>query len=146
MEPQDDWNSTEKTKLLPNEPPPYQHPSALAPPGGFPGPSGYQGQQFGPQMVTVQPTVYLTSLPLAYPLPDYMAYSIFTMICCCLPLGVAALIYSINTRNANMSGQQQQAEINSKMARILNHTALGIGLALLVFYITYVIVVVTTVH
>lgn len=27
--------------------------------------------------------------------PDYLAYSIFTMLCCCLPLGVAALVYSI---------------------------------------------------
>uniref|UniRef100_A0A803STP6 Uncharacterized protein n=1 Tax=Anolis carolinensis TaxID=28377 RepID=A0A803STP6_ANOCA len=27
--------------------------------------------------------------------PDYMAYSIFTILCCCLPLGIAALVYSV---------------------------------------------------
>jgi len=40
-----------------------------------------------------------------------------------------------------MSGQQQIAERNSKMARTVNHIALGIGLALLVVYIVCIIVV-----
>uniref|UniRef100_A0A665TMZ6 Uncharacterized protein n=1 Tax=Echeneis naucrates TaxID=173247 RepID=A0A665TMZ6_ECHNA len=34
--------------------------------------------------------------PLAEPVNDYLCYSIFTMVCCCLPLGIAALIYSIS--------------------------------------------------
>uniref|UniRef100_A0A3Q3W9T5 Uncharacterized protein n=1 Tax=Mola mola TaxID=94237 RepID=A0A3Q3W9T5_MOLML len=34
--------------------------------------------------------------PLVNPVNDYMCYSIFTMLCCCLPLGIAALIYSIS--------------------------------------------------
>lgn len=41
-----------------------------------------------------------------------------------------------------MTGQQQIAEKNSKMARTFNHIALGIGLALFVLYIVYIIVVV----
>uniref|UniRef100_H2LNM4 Si:ch73-343g19.4 n=1 Tax=Oryzias latipes TaxID=8090 RepID=H2LNM4_ORYLA len=49
-----------------------------------------------PGIVTVQPTVYVTQAPLGNPVSDYMCYSIFTMLCCCLPLGIAALIYSIN--------------------------------------------------
>uniref|UniRef100_A0A8B9KRJ1 Uncharacterized protein n=1 Tax=Astyanax mexicanus TaxID=7994 RepID=A0A8B9KRJ1_ASTMX len=36
------------------------------------------------------------------PLPDYLGYSIFTMLCCCLPLGIAALIYSINVSRIPM--------------------------------------------
>jgi len=41
-----------------------------------------------------------------------------------------------------MSGQQQIAERNSKMARTVNHIALGIGLAVLVSYTIYIIFVV----
>lgn len=55
------------------------------------------GQQYPAQnAVAVQPTVYVTQGPLANPVNDYMCYSIFTMLCCCLPLGIAALIYSIS--------------------------------------------------
>lgn len=53
----------------------------------------YPGQ---PATVTVQPAVYVTQGPLANPVNDYLGYSIFTMLCCCLPLGIAALIYSIS--------------------------------------------------
>lgn len=38
------------------------------------------------------------------PAPDYLAYSIFTMICCCLPLGVAALVYSIQVSGMGCRG------------------------------------------
>ncbi|KAG9283684.1 proline-rich transmembrane protein 1-like [Astyanax mexicanus] len=58
--------------------------------------SQFQGPYTDQPSVMVQPTVYVTSGPLAQPLPDYLGYSIFTMLCCCLPLGVAALVYSIN--------------------------------------------------
>lgn len=40
-----------------------------------------------------------------------------------------------------MSGQQQIAENNSKMALTVNNIALGIGLALTVVYIVCVVVV-----
>lgn len=107
MDPQENWNTSEKAKLLQPVPPPYQDHSTYPPPGSFQSTSGYPAQQFGApgpyqgpypghQAVTVQPAIYLTSTPLAYPLPDYLGYSIFTMLCCCFPLGIAALIYSIN--------------------------------------------------
>ncbi|XP_067304098.1 interferon-induced transmembrane protein 1-like [Pseudorasbora parva] len=152
MEPQENWNASDKSKLFQPEPPPYQGHSGYPPPGSFQSTSGYQGQQYGTSgpysqgpypghpAVTVQPAVYLINAPLAYPLPDYLCYSIFTLLCCCFPLGIVALIYSCNTRNANMSGQQQIAEKNSKMALTVNHVALGIGLALLVLYIVLAVV------
>ncbi|KAL0171404.1 hypothetical protein M9458_031715, partial [Cirrhinus mrigala] len=45
-------------------------------------------------VVVVQPTVFVPTASVANPVPDYMGYSIFTMLCCCCPLGLAALIYS----------------------------------------------------
>uniref|UniRef100_A0A4W6EEI7 Si:ch73-343g19.4 n=1 Tax=Lates calcarifer TaxID=8187 RepID=A0A4W6EEI7_LATCA len=76
---------------------------------GFGPPPPYSEAQYGqqpypmtqpypmqPGTVTVQPTVYVARRTLAQPVNDYMGYSIFTMLCCCLPLGIAALIYSIS--------------------------------------------------
>lgn len=45
-----------------------------------------------------------------------------------------------------MSGQQQIAEKNSKMARMMNHIALGIGLAIIVAYIVYFVVAIKHDH
>lgn len=63
--------------------------------------------QQGP--VTAQPTMYIAPGPLSSPANDYLAYSIFTMICCCLPLGIAALIYSINVSLISESGSDPEA-------------------------------------
>lgn len=75
-------------------------------PQGYGAPPQYGGapyaQQPYPQQYPAQPgtvahsTVYVTQGPLANPVNDYLGYSIFTMLCCCLPLGIAALIYSIS--------------------------------------------------
>ncbi|KAJ8289744.1 hypothetical protein GJAV_G00004810 [Gymnothorax javanicus] len=104
-----------------------------------PGPGQYpQGTQ---PMINVQPTVYVAQTPLANPKPDYLGYSIFTMLCCCLPLGLAALICSIQTRDANNQGLLQKAEESSRKARNLNHAALGIGITIIILYIVYVAVI-----
>nr|XP_015804964.2 proline-rich transmembrane protein 1 [Nothobranchius furzeri]XP_054596626.1 proline-rich transmembrane protein 1 [Nothobranchius furzeri] len=158
------WSDEKTAMVLP--PPPYQDLQAGAPqPGqaypqqpqghGAPQPygGGYNmqtyamGQQYPaqPGMVTVQPTVYVTRGPLEVenPVNDYMGYSIFTLLCCCLPLGIAALIYSISAREANHSGDRMAAERNSWTARTLNHVALGLGLGSLVLCIVYVVLIVS---
>ncbi|XP_061772298.1 synapse differentiation-inducing gene protein 1-like [Nerophis ophidion] len=105
------------------------------------------GQQYPPQpgTVTVQPTVFVTRGPLANPVNDYLCYSIFTMLCCCLPLGIAALIYSINAREANHNGEQLAAERNSRTARTLNHVGLGLGIGGIVLMVVYVVVMMSLV-
>ncbi|XP_034279603.1 trafficking regulator of GLUT4 1-like [Pantherophis guttatus] len=70
--------------------------------------------------------------------PDYLAYSIFTMLCCCLPLGVAALVCSILTREANHERNITSAQRNSRMARILAHSALGVGIVIIILYVVFV--------
>uniref|UniRef100_A0A2H6NJC1 Proline-rich transmembrane protein 1 n=1 Tax=Micrurus carvalhoi TaxID=3147026 RepID=A0A2H6NJC1_9SAUR len=75
--------------------------------------------------------------------PDYMAYSIFTMLCCCLPLGIAALIYSVQTQEANRTGNAESARRTSKLARNLAHAALAVGLGGLTIYIIFVILMYT---
>ncbi|XP_061631777.1 proline-rich transmembrane protein 1-like [Phyllopteryx taeniolatus] len=159
----------EKSSMAQAPPPPYRdnlYPGYPQPgPGCFPPhpqesiyPPAYGGAAYGQQQytadqqyplqagtVTIQPTVLVTRAPLETPVNDYMCYSIFTMLCCCLPLGIAALIYSINAREANHSGDQLMAERSSRTARTLNHVALGLGIGGAVLLIIYVVVVVSLV-
>ncbi|KAM4568729.1 uncharacterized protein V3H82_012837 [Fundulus diaphanus] len=147
----------EKSSMVQNPPPPY-YPGAPQPGQAYPQ-QGYgypqqpgavynqqpypMNQQYPGQgaPVAVQSTVYVTQAPLVNPVNDYMGYSIFTMLCCCLPLGIAALIYSISAREANHIGDRMSAERNSRTARTLNHVALGLGLASLLLIIIYMVVV-----
>ncbi|XP_053738044.1 interferon-induced transmembrane protein 3-like isoform X2 [Synchiropus splendidus] len=140
-------------------PPPGPGMSAPQPMGyagqpGYGGQPGYEGAKYGqqpypqnqygpmnPSTVVVQPTMYVAQAPLANPVNDHLCYSIFTMLCCCLPLGIAALIYSINTREANNLGDRMAAERSSRTARTLNHVALGLGLGCFILTLVYVVVV-----
>ncbi|XP_039181509.1 uncharacterized protein LOC120300062 [Crotalus tigris] len=77
-------------------PPPYVENQPA--PSGFLAPPQYQppSDPRYNQGLVIQPTQTMNFVRLQPTKePDYMAYSIFTMLCCCLPLGIAALIYSI---------------------------------------------------
>ncbi|XP_017284476.1 proline rich transmembrane protein 1B [Kryptolebias marmoratus] len=63
---------------------------------------------------------------------SYLGWSIFSTFCCCLPLGIAAIIYSSKVSNANAVGDTNSAEDASRTAKILNITALVIGLAVII--------------
>lgn len=75
--------------------------------------------------------------------PDYLGFSIFTMLCCCLPLGIAAFIYSLRTQESNQRGDVFTAHKNSRQARMLNYLALGFGICALIISIIVVVVVVS---
>ncbi|CAM5176502.1 unnamed protein product [Eretmochelys imbricata] len=111
--------------------PPYNQQGSYPPYNEDPnrGPMGYAPQQ-----------VILVSPPPAKE-NDYLGYSIFTLLCCCLPLGIVALVYSIQTRDANNSGNTSQAQQSSRMARIFNHTALGVGIVVLIVWVAIVIAI-----
>lgn len=80
------------------DPPPYveNQPKYAGP--GFLGDPKYQSP-YHPRYnhgLLIQPTQSMNFIRIQPTKePDYMAYSIFTMLCCCLPLGIAALIYSV---------------------------------------------------
>ncbi|KAM3614978.1 uncharacterized protein V6R79_021724 [Siganus canaliculatus] len=158
--PPSDWSGEKSTVGHAPPPPYYDNPSpqaypqqpqgqgyGVAPQYGQPQPYP-GGQQYMPQpgAVTVQPTMYVTQGPLAEPVNDYMCYSIFTMLCCCLPLGIAALIYSISAREANHIGDRMGAERSSRTARTLNHVGLGLGIGVVILSIVYVAVVASVIH
>ncbi|KAK2903535.1 hypothetical protein Q8A67_008248 [Cirrhinus molitorella] len=131
------YDSSEKSVMLQPaaNPPVYQNNSAGYPPSFAS--SSVQGSYPGQSVVTVQPAVFVSAAPLANPMPEYTCYSIFTLICCCLPLGTAALVYSLSTRSANHSGHLELAKKNSETARNLNHAAVVVGIILIVLMFLY---------
>ncbi|KAK2902630.1 hypothetical protein Q8A67_007343 [Cirrhinus molitorella] len=148
-----EWNSSQNPEtgqpLLPLQQDPPEYSNAGFPPShnypssshpyGAPVASGPYSQGSYPvqTVVTVQPTAEVFA-----PLPDYLSYSIFTMLCCCMPLGSAALVYSLTTRDANMFGHQQIASKNSRTARILNHISVATCLIFYLILAIYIILVV----
>ncbi|XP_056331252.1 trafficking regulator of GLUT4 1-like isoform X2 [Danio aesculapii] len=130
-------NSPEKSQFSPppvyqDSPPPYTpyYPGQSVPQGPC-----VQGPHPGQAVVSVQPAVFVTAAPLQTPPPDYLCYSIFNLFCCCFPLGIAALIFSVSTWNANLAGQRELAEKNSKKAQTLNNFGVGLGIVIIIMAI-----------
>ncbi|CAF97488.1 unnamed protein product [Tetraodon nigroviridis] len=67
--------------------------------------------------------------------PTYLGWSIFNTLCCCLPLGIAAIVYSCRVQNANAVGDNTVATDASRTAKILNIVALVCGIILLIIFI-----------
>ncbi|KAF6716206.1 hypothetical protein FQA47_008831 [Oryzias melastigma] len=146
--PPQEWNMDKSSPNNDPAPPPYQgfpYPGSFQPGVGFPQPQqgfgspplfpgAVNGQQpyppgfqypAHPGIFSVAPPVVVTRTPLENPVNNFMCYSIFTTLFCCLPLGIAALIHSTATNTANQTGDRDAAERNSRLARILNHCAIS---------------------
>uniref|UniRef100_A0A665UN88 Uncharacterized protein n=1 Tax=Echeneis naucrates TaxID=173247 RepID=A0A665UN88_ECHNA len=67
--------------------------------------------------------------------PSYLGWSIFNTLCCCLPLGIAAIVYSCKAKNANAAGESTIAAHASRTAKILNVVALVCGIILIIIFI-----------
>ncbi|MDR1964826.1 MAG: CD225/dispanin family protein, partial [Planctomycetaceae bacterium] len=53
-------------------------------------------------------------------IPNYLIWSIFSTICCCLPLGIAAIIFSVQSQSALTAGNFAKAAQDSKTAFYCN--------------------------
>ncbi|XP_060107345.1 synapse differentiation-inducing gene protein 1-like [Heteronotia binoei] len=73
--------------------------------------------------------------------PSYLALSIFNLLCCCLPLGIAALIYSLRVENATSVGDMNRATSSSRTARTLNIVGIVLGVICIIFIIVIYVVV-----
>ncbi|KAG8543362.1 hypothetical protein GDO81_024845 [Engystomops pustulosus] len=89
-------------------------------------------------VVTVQPG------PVSYQPPhkDYLIWSIINLVCCCLPIGLAAIIFSIKTRDATHQNDTFTAAKHSRTAYALNVAATVIGVILsILFLVLYFVVI-----
>ncbi|XP_060639830.1 proline rich transmembrane protein 1B-like [Anolis sagrei] len=106
---------------LPSQCPPYYSSPGVV------GPS--EGVLFHPPQA-----VFITPVQPTY-VPDYLAYSIFTMLCCCVPLGIVAFVYSMLTRAAVGAGDTTVARTNSRRALFYANLAVLFGVMALIVYL-----------
>jgi len=66
--------------------------------------------------------------------PDYFVPSIISTLCCCLPAGIAAIVYSSKARSARDSGNIPAALEASKQAKMWLIIAVVAGLVVGVGY------------
>ena len=81
------------------------------------------------------PTSPPWSQPPQFAPETYLVWSVLNLVLCCLPLGIVALVYSIQCQSAITSGQLAQASDLSAKARGWNIAATAIGVVAIVIAI-----------
>ncbi|MDA3800442.1 MAG: CD225/dispanin family protein [Kiritimatiellae bacterium] len=74
------------------------------------------------------------NVELPQKIPNYLAQSILVTIFCCLPFGIAAIVFAAQVNSKIQAGDIQGAMASSRMAKIWSWWAFGVGI---VFQIAY---------
>jgi hypothetical protein len=82
-------------------------------------------------------------LPQAPPpevIPNYLWQAIVCTVCCCVPLGIPAIIYAAQVNTKVVQGDLAGARQSSKNARMWCWIAFGSGLAVSLIYLVFAII------
>lgn len=69
----------------------------------------------------------------------YLILSIISTLCCCLPFGVAGIVFSAKINSAMLAGNLEEAQNNAKMARIWIIVSFAIGLLTWLIYMVLIV-------
>ncbi len=105
--------------------PPYQQPYYGQPPYG----EAPRYPQYAPGQ---QPQGQIPPCP-----PTYLVWAIITTVCCCTPLGIVAIIYAANIKNAYYRGDYMKAVRNSNRAQAWIIAAIVLGLIYIPIQMVY---------
>ncbi len=67
--------------------------------------------------------------------PNYLVQSILVTICCCLPLGIVAIVYAAQVNSKLAAGDLVGAQTSSANAKLWCWIAFGIGIAVQLIYV-----------
>lgn len=69
---------------------------------------------------------------------NHLALAIISTVACCLPLGIASIIYSTKVNTAYDNGDYAGAESASKSAKTWGIAAIGVGVVGIILYMVFV--------
>lgn len=96
-------------------------------------------QQQQPVMQPAQPTAPVGAAP-----SDYLIWSIVTLVLVSLPFGVAALIFSMQSKTAREAGNYDLAAHKAKTAKTLN--VIGLAVAIVSILLIVIIIALSSVN
>lgn len=99
--------------------------------------TNYQQPPYGPQQPQYAPgqPPYGGGVPPCP--PTYLVWAIIVTVCCCTPLGIVAIIYAANIKNAYYRGDYAKAQRNSNRAQAWIIAAIVLGLLYIPVHIIY---------
>lgn len=81
-----------------------------------------------------QPQQQTYSYQPAPDIPNFLVQSILVTICCCLPLGIPAIVFAAQVNGYIAAGDLQRAQDASNKAKMFSWWAFGLGLAINLIY------------
>lgn len=70
--------------------------------------------------------------------PNYLVVAIISLFCC-MPLGIAAIIFAAQVNGKVAAGDMAGALDASKKAKMFSFIAIGLGLAFILIYIIFIV-------
>ncbi|XP_065890293.1 cell death-inducing p53-target protein 1 homolog [Dysidea avara] len=122
---------------------PYPTQQYAQPPAYGADPQAYPQQQSSSNVAVVayrQPTVAHHAVVTGAKPPNYIALSLINLLCCCWPLGIVGLVYSLKVDSEFNAGRLSEAQRASETARTVNYIGIGLGTVLIILYVVIIIV------
>ncbi len=79
--------------------------------------------------------------PAGSPPPNYLVWAILSTVLCCLPLGVASIVFAAQVNGKWASGDYAGAQESSRKAKQFAIWSAIVGAVLAILYIIFVVVV-----
>jgi uncharacterized membrane protein YvbJ len=70
-------------------------------------------------------------------IPNYLVQSILVTLCCCLPLGIVAVVYSAQVNSKLVAGDVAGAQAASDKAKMWAWIAFGVGVLLIIINLAF---------
>lgn len=125
----------------PNRP---QQPPQPPPSGGEWGAGQAGGQGFGQPQYGQPQYGQPYGQPPGSPPPNYLVPAILTTVFCCLPLGIASIVFAAQVNGKHASGDLAGAQESSRKAKQFATWSAVVGVVVLVLYIVFAVLLAGT--